>query len=220
MPLNGVINTPDNGKIGQTVRIKKVADYDNTGEGRPLEWEFADVIPAPTTAEVGQVMRVAAVDANGKPTAWEPYSEGEYELIQTITVEEDTMSITVTEEPDGTPWSFRKIVIKVAGKAGATKDTAIIYEFNDLEYRTVGSKHCSTEDVFASVDVWLENGVWNGYTTIGQTSRHNIQGMYYNQYASVMAKEKTNYIYKLHIRTNNTNGIYKGTTFEIWAVRA
>jgi hypothetical protein len=63
-----------------------------------------------TGAKVGQTVTIAEVDENGVPTAWEAVdfpSEGEYELIQTVTVEEEGIkSVIVKNFQDGKPLSL------------------------------------------------------------------------------------------------------------------
>lgn len=68
---------------------------------------------AVTGASVGQTIKIAAVDENGAPTAWEAVdfpNEGEFELIEQITVEEEGIkNIKCNSFPDGNRYSFKKM---------------------------------------------------------------------------------------------------------------
>lgn len=65
-----------------------------------------------TGAEIGQTIKVAAVDENGRPTAWEAVGFGEkWEKINDITVEEVVDSLTVSVDADGNPFSLKKALI-------------------------------------------------------------------------------------------------------------
>lgn len=55
-----------------------------------------------TGAKVGQTVKIAAVDENGAPTAWEPVDlpsggSAEWELVADVTLEEDTKAIEYTD---------------------------------------------------------------------------------------------------------------------------
>lgn len=68
------------------------------------------------------VTKDAVVSALG----YEPEKpEGEYELIETITLTEDTSEIIRTQEPDGTAYKFKAFIISAAGKT--TGDNAFAY---------------------------------------------------------------------------------------------
>ena len=70
-----------------------------------------------TGASIGQIVKIAAVDENGKPTAWAPVDmpsggggggEKEWELLADVTLAEDVSTIKVTAKPDGTSFSVRE----------------------------------------------------------------------------------------------------------------
>ena len=68
------------------------------------------------------VTKDAVVSALG----YEPEKpEGEYELIETITLTEDTSEIIRTQEPDGTAYKFKAFIIMATGKT--TKDNTFAY---------------------------------------------------------------------------------------------
>ena len=69
-------------------------------------------------AAVGQIAKISAVDADGKPTAWEPADlpagggdNKAWELLADVTLAEDAASIAVTQTPDGEAFSCRELAI-------------------------------------------------------------------------------------------------------------
>lgn len=79
----------------------------NKDDGSVRLAKVTEVIPAPAKAEVGQTVRVSAVDENGVPTAWEPYNADEvakdYTDSQRIAYEEVQSfrgSTVMDKEPD------------------------------------------------------------------------------------------------------------------------
>lgn len=69
-----------------------------------------------TGAEIGQTVKVAAVDENGVPTAWEPADSAanDWRLLNTIeTTEEIAVNpgIVLTEADDGTPYNHAEFFV-------------------------------------------------------------------------------------------------------------
>lgn len=86
-----------------------------------------DFVPAPTvsadrslgltSATVGQLAKITAVDADGKPTAWEPVDmpsgggNEEWELIASVVIPdgaEEANALTISVGDDGLPFSLEK----------------------------------------------------------------------------------------------------------------
>lgn len=71
-----------------------------------------------TSAAVGQIAKISAVDANGVPTAWEPVdmpSGGSevWEEIRTMEISEDIVKTTISTDNNGAPFSLKKIYIEI-----------------------------------------------------------------------------------------------------------
>lgn len=69
-----------------------------------------------TGATVGQIAKIAAVDDNGVPTAWEPVympsGGGEtWELINEVTLSEDAMAVVFDKDKSGAAFALRKFVV-------------------------------------------------------------------------------------------------------------
>ena len=71
-----------------------------------------------TGAAVGQTVKIAAVDENGAPTAWEPVDlpsggSADWELLNTITLEEDSNSIIIDRDSNGNPFELRAFMFYI-----------------------------------------------------------------------------------------------------------
>lgn len=66
-----------------------------------------------TAATVGQTIKVAAVDTDGKPTAWEPVDmasmSNDWILLADITLEEDSAVIKIDKTSEGNSFSVREL---------------------------------------------------------------------------------------------------------------
>lgn len=70
-----------------------------------------------TSASVGQIIKVKAVDENGKPTEWEaadmPTGEEDFELIFSDTITEDVYEFNRNVDKDGNPFELKEAVVIV-----------------------------------------------------------------------------------------------------------
>ena len=70
-----------------------------------------------TSAAVGQIIKVKAVDESGKPTAWEaanmPTGEEDFELIFSDTITEDANGFVRTVDKDGNTFELKEAVVIV-----------------------------------------------------------------------------------------------------------
>lgn len=95
-----------------------------------------------TSATVGQLARIKAVDSNGVPTAWEPADMagggGGLQWIEVvdITTEEQTQKLTISVDKDGRPisqynalWMVFSILFPADASQTSTNGTAWIYPF-------------------------------------------------------------------------------------------
>ena len=87
---------------------------------------------AVTGATVGQTVRIAAVDDDGVPTAWEPVDLPSggcgdvVDLIADFTTEEATSAIVVSEDMDGKPFTLKKVIFTLFTK-GNSESTLYVY---------------------------------------------------------------------------------------------
>lgn len=85
-------------------------------------------LPAPTTAQVGQIVKVKAVDADGKVTETEavdmPTIPNDYELVFQETVAEDVGAYSRDTDKDGNPFNLTDVMVIIFTKpfAESTND--------------------------------------------------------------------------------------------------
>ena len=92
-----------------------------------------------TGASVGDIIKVKAVDASGKPTAWDSYSD-QFELLRTITITESTNAVSITQDENGDMFSLSDVFIYCDNKIGQGLDyAAITYSDNNNLTLTVGN---------------------------------------------------------------------------------
>lgn len=106
-----------------------------------------------TAATVGQTVKVKAVDADGKPTEWEPVDMAGGDLywieVADITTEEQTQKLTISADKDGRPisqYNALVMIFSILFPADATQTSANgspwIYPFpkiGDYTYRYIAS---------------------------------------------------------------------------------
>ena len=108
-----------------------------------------------SSATVGQIAKISAVDDNGVPTAWEPVDMpsggGGLQWIEVvdITTEEQTQKLTISVDKDGRPisqynalWMVFSILFPADASQTSTNGTAWIYPFpktGDSAYRYIAS---------------------------------------------------------------------------------
>ncbi|MGM9661090.1 MAG: hypothetical protein ACI3WQ_10870, partial [Faecousia sp.] len=68
---------------------------------------------AVTGATVGQTIRVAAVDDDGVPTAWEAVDLDGLDVIADVTLEKDTSTLIFSEDLNGQPFELKKVVVEL-----------------------------------------------------------------------------------------------------------
>ena len=180
-----------------------------------------------TGASVGQIVKIAAVDADGTPTAWAPVdmpADRRYELIETITINEDMSAIERTAEPDGTAYNFHSMALRVTfpnSKAGSN--------VTNFRVRMFVNETNPTEaiDAFRTFNL-------NQYINILTVLTESHYGLYVTQMSDVTSNPghasgfptfiASDYkfgtgIYKLSIETTLSNDLYAGTVVEIYGVR-
>lgn len=144
------------GTIGQTIRVAAVNNY-----GQPTKFEAGDAIQPPGVAQVGQVLQVTEIDETGKPTKWDAVDlpkteEKKYELIDSITLTEETTELT---------WDFSldKLYVSVTNRSGSS-----VYLVTQFVYggQYFGPRHSFNlgNNSLSNADVYWQNGVlmnWN-----------------------------------------------------------
>ena len=136
--------------------------------------------------------------------------------IDTITIEEETQRIEIDKEPDGTPYAFKKIVVRITAEPtdvlgnwslfpvyndGSGEIGVIIPSFPDRQKTIYGMYVCDVYDGFANFYAYKGN-----------------YGAIYNAFQTTYIAAIDDLIRKFSLRV--PTGIAMGTKIEIWAVRA
>ena len=80
-------------------------------KGDPGKDAAADISLGITSAAVGDIVKVKAVDSTGKPTEWEAAGESEWTLLRDATLEEDAFAISFNQDASGNAFGVRELFI-------------------------------------------------------------------------------------------------------------
>ena len=152
-----------------------------------------DYIPVPSTAEVGQTIRVSAVDENGKPTAWEAVDmasgggEVKYDYEKTIVLEEDAASITIDTFDDGTPLSLKKVEVVLVGSNATSANQSVVI-IPDYKFAQNGGKIYLGGGSYYTANKW--SYLWgtaeiNDGEISAEFAMQNSQTRYTNYYCGI-----------------------------------
>lgn len=141
--------------------------------------------------------------------------ESKYELIETITLAEDTAQVHLSQEPDGTPYRFEKAQVKV--KTGGT-DSGSGYFPYFLSNGTIigrawsnGYSNSNGSTKMYRFEMYLENGAWRAkYIPWGSVTLNADDGD--------MGKSEDEFPYITEIWLQRA--LSAGTVIEIRGVRA
>ena len=178
------------------------------------------VLPTASATVKGGVKVGKGLEMDGE--ALEVVPEGEYELIEKITVDTEISLLSRSQEPDGKKYDFKKIYIDIKTPQGSEKKVGVVslnsnpvvpiaYMTNQIETNANGA----WGKVFAHIDVNVLRGYAacsiNGESQLTWTNANlymrgfgeiGITGIYYMQFFIISGK------------------IPVGTVVEIWGVRA
>ena len=140
-----------------------------------------------------------------------------WELIDTVTISDDeTVSLVLNQEPDGTAYNFKEIWVFLKGKQNVT----VMYVFlNNTNFDSIGLLRTSKTDNYWSFFKYairgklIEGGYLAGAGYLGETMsyRDNTPSLAY-------AGGKSS-ITSVAIKTNSTTAIASGSIFYIYAIR-
>lgn len=136
-------------------------------------------------------------------------------LIDTITIEEDVKSIYITNEPDGTPYSFKKMVVRIQANPTASIGNWELYPFTYAVYNdsiTLREFPSKTATHYGQFVCDVYDGFLNLYCQKG-----SYDTVLTSMYATCV-KAINHPINQFNLRT--TTGIAAGTAIEIWGIRA
>lgn len=119
-------------------------------------------IPTPTSAQVGQIVKVKAVDADGKITETEavdmPSVSSDYELVFQETVAEDVIMYSRDTDKDGNPFSLTDVMVIIFTKPFAESTNSAGRGLGFLPTSRWG-KDCVSCDIGSSISSANTNSV-------------------------------------------------------------
>lgn len=146
--------------------------------------------------------------------------ESEYELIETIELTEDTVSIYRTLEPDGTPYKFDAIWVlgNNVGLVGSGKYGFGVHA-DDNAVGAGGSLSAQTNNHLLA-HIWQDRGIWDRSIVFetGERAWNTSKATFRD--TSLKLCKNYPHITSLNIRQLNGVAMTAGSYFEIWGVRA
>ena len=227
--VNVWVNPKGDGKyIDDTLtQAGKAADARSTGEAiDKLRNEKADkteipepyMLPVATADKLGGVKVGEGLTMDGEALGVEP--ENEYELIETITIAEDgIVQVSRASEPNGTPYNFKKVVVKNKIMPAGKADALNVWFNNDVQVCTISTGAHATSTIYSSARAWKENGVLMCQAANGSVAIYGVIATYGMSYGRSVVQTKKN-IEKVRFIYATEMNIPVGSTFEIWGVRA
>lgn len=198
--------------------------------------------------EVGKYFRIAAIDENGhavleavdapvgglstEPSLWPAWTAdeqaaarermglpGDYELIEKITLEEEVNKVERSAKPDGTPYNFISVFIKVYAPASTfsgTMDVRYFMRYNNIIAYIANA--ISTQERYGVSKAEKKYGYFEAYgCTSGSTSNTSILSLTGTTYSEYMKKIGT--IEKIALNLQGGKMMPIGTKIEIYGVR-
>lgn len=110
-----------------------LAEIKTMVESLPEAGGGTDISLGITSAAVGDIVKVKAVDENGKPTEWENYFPG-YHLLCTQTLEEEANAIRWTQDINGKAFDLsglQEVNLALSFPADYTSSNLNFYNFGD-----------------------------------------------------------------------------------------
>lgn len=118
----------------------------------------AELIPPATTETLGGIIvgDGLSVDEDGRVGV---QVEGEYELIETIVLDDGIAVLERTAWPDGTPYDLSRIIIKLHMLPHSNSYPSINVGINTLQNVTITNALSQTGDRYSSAYAWVESGL-------------------------------------------------------------
>ena len=167
-----------------------------------------------TSASVGQIIKVKAIDESGKPTAWEavdmPSGGGgeTWEAINAITLSDAVNTVTINTDSGGNAIALKKVRILVEGRATMNLDLF----FNNVRY--IRTNVLGTAASVGTLSAEPFCGKMYCFAVTNATANYAAV----SQLANVFSDEIT--ITEIKLIVNNSGTFSVGTKFTIQGVRA
>lgn len=181
---------------------------DPDGEPDPLPVASADTLGG---VKVGEGLQMDGEVLGVKP-------ESEYELIETITLAEETSIIERTVEPDGTPYHFKRLHIIFVNEPSIDVSGIINcwYERDQYGFLLTVSSAVDKYKKYGQFEAYIQNGVAKGFAVVCSYAPAEIMNCY------LPARARINKFMDAfeYIKMVFTVPAAAGSVYEIWGVRA
>lgn len=224
MGADGKLRTKPTGGSSVTVDSELSSASVNPVQNKVVTAALAEKITAPTTAAVGQIIKVKSVDTAGKPTEWEAADlpsggVGESELLGEGTINEWVNAISFSQDSSGHSLSLKRMIIYLTLPEATTQDGTSQPNHGYLRY-TINSLR---PDFEAPVNKWRNNNILIDIEALGHQALINIYGrdgnnnysLYHTNYYIGEFNVITKFIWQLF---NTTMG-WSGIEYKLYGVK-
>lgn len=218
---------PTGGSV--TVDSELSSTSENPVQNKVVTAALTEKITAPTTAAVGQIIKVKSVDSTGKPTEWEAadLSSGDkWGLITSGTIAEDA-SLTVNKDSGGKAFGLKSCQVVIAGAVTGIASTYMRFSVSgeNKNYHSVEmplkKENPTIKAVYYCINGEVPMLFWKQDvgTTAWTSNENSCQfGLHGNQsYALDILQHKITSIYIGNYMGNGK--LAAGTKYEIYGVR-
>lgn len=126
----------------------------------------ADISLGLTSAAVGQIIKVKAIDESGKPTAWEaanmPTGKEDFEFIRAINITESTNAISISTDENGNSFSLKGVFIYCSDSIGKGLDYKTI-SYSDNNGITVTIPNALNASRVTKIKAENDGGIYSLY---------------------------------------------------------
>lgn len=125
-----------------------------------------------TSATVGQIAKISAVDANGVPTAWEPVDmpsgggNGEFRVIRHLILSEQTDRVDITVDDDGKTFELSEIYVNALAQSYNDANEKVTFLPNG-GWTTLDPYITSVTKTSKSSDTWKNQMIFHAVFALG-----------------------------------------------------
>ena len=214
---DGKLRTKPTGGSSITVDSALSSTSTNPVQNKVLTATLAGKITAPTTAAVGQIIKVKSVDSTGKPTEWEaadlPSGGGgeTWEKLVDTTLAEAVESVTYTFDN----CKRIKALIAPASANGEFVSGWTRISINNVVYPSFNSRIDSYEGIYFEIDSEYPPYVQGNINVVTKTTTY---GIVIGKYAAALENIAPNGVTEFGCRKAEL--LKAGTKIEIWGIKS
>ena len=188
---------------------------DPTEDMQPATKQYVD---NSTPKDVVKTVNGVAPDESGNVEVETGGPEGVYELIETITLTEDTAQVLRTAEPDGTLYNFKKLKVLAKVMKSSAQAAVNIWAADNCLMSGRGYLNPTNDTMYGTTYLEVDHGMFKGMGSFGIDSQYSTIGMDSAPY--IRGTVFIDAIKMLKLTTdNNSVQIPAGSIFTIYGVR-